>query len=157
MEAPRGDARSYCIPFASTDAWRAHVATEGFVVITDVASAADCAKAELLFEQHFGLPAGKLYGDDKWPRGEHGMVVEGDIQRSDFVWFARTNPRVRDVYRTLYDGEDDLVCAFDRANAVRNLPNDNDLRPWLHIDYPVNDPPPFTCYQSFINYIDCTP
>jgi len=58
---------------------------------------------------------------------------------------------------------EDLVSAFDRANAVLNRKikdaDDFDLERslWLHIDYPITgSPPPFTCYQSFLNYVDCT-
>jgi hypothetical protein len=167
--------RPYCIPLNNPDEWTAHLREEGFVCITGVVTPAQCVEAQALFEQHFGVGK-KLYTDGLWPLGDKGMVVEGDIASSDFSFFSRSQPNVRGryhqstntlfiiqmflfkaIYERLYNGETDLVSAFDRANAVRNAPNSNDTRGWLHIDYPVNNPPPFTCYQSFLNYIDCTP
>lgn len=150
------DVRSYCIDFERIDEWKNYLNNEGFVVITNICTLDNCEKAKQLFIEHFGM-GDKIFNDTNWPKGQNGMIVEGDIHQSNFVNFAKTLPRVLMTYRHLYEGEEEFVTAFDRANAIRNGPNDNNEKPWLHIDFPVFDPPPFTCYQSFVNFVDCTP
>jgi ectoine hydroxylase-related dioxygenase (phytanoyl-CoA dioxygenase family) len=165
---------SFVIPYSNKAAWKAHLDTEGFVVISDVLSREDVENGIEMFREWMArlLKKPKLrleqLQDDEWFRGTYGMLMDGCIHRSPFVFWARSHPTVLEIYRDLYNLKtpEELVTAFDRANAVLNRkmpeskdPKDFDLERslWTHVDYPLTGtPPPFTCYQSFVNFVDCT-
>ena len=145
--------------------WLNYLKMNGCVVISNVLAKEDIKTGISLFEQHLKTVDPNVSFNDprslnhSWPDTDAGFVSDNEIHQSRFVWFSRSHPQVLDIYRQIYklDSINDLVTAFDRANAIRNMPygKQNEER-WTHIDYPINDPPPFDCFQSFLNYIDCT-
>lgn len=154
--ANEGKMATYCIDVSDPAAWIRHLEEEGYVVLTGVFSPEECTRATDLFVAHYGVGE-QIFTDALWPAPSRGMVVKGSIHTSDLALWARSHPNVVSAYSRLYDGTSDLVSAFDRANAVRNAENLDNAAPWLHVDFPMDDPPPLPIWQSFANFIDCTP
>ncbi|EAT76527.2 hypothetical protein SNOG_16155 [Parastagonospora nodorum SN15] len=67
-----------------------------------------------------------------------------------FVWEARTEPKVVDVFTKLW-GTDELLCSFDGMNIT--LPRQKDLTwsPWPHCDQNENRKG-MQCVQGLLNY-----
>lgn len=62
-----------------------------------------------------------------------GMYSAYGSSHERFVWEARTEPAVVDVFEKLW-GTDELLCSFDGMNI--SMPNRKDLKwsPWPHVD-----------------------
>ena len=154
----------YTHNFCDTEKWKDFLNINGFVVIRDVMSQEDIDLGINLFEKHLQKIDGNISLDNPrslnvvWPVDDDGFMPNLDLHSSKFAWYSRCRPKVLEVHRSLYNLKDtnELITTFDGVNSVRNLNYGDKNWSWKHIDYPLNDPPDFECYQSMLNYIDCT-
>lgn len=155
---------SFIFDFSSSADWQAHLEREGFVVVTGILTPEEIQNGIQLFQKHMESQYPLLSFDDErslsahWPEDDWGFITNDGIAASDFMWWCRTRGKVLEVYRQLYNlkNREELVTCFDRANAVRNTRKDTGEDSWAHIDYPVFDEPPFSCFQGFLNFVDGT-
>lgn len=79
-----------------------------------------------------------------------GMYFAYSSTHEKFVWEARTEPKVVDVFTKLW-GTDELLCSFDGMNIT--LPRQKDLTwsPWPHCDQNENRKG-MQCVQGLLNY-----
>ncbi|EUC42417.1 hypothetical protein COCMIDRAFT_103571 [Bipolaris oryzae ATCC 44560] len=79
-----------------------------------------------------------------------GMYFAYASTHEKFVWEARTEPKVVDVFTKLW-GTDELLCSFDGMNIT--LPRQKDLNwsPWPHCDQNENRKG-MQCVQGLLNF-----
>eukprot|EP00930_Biecheleria_cincta_P097960 TRINITY_DN89641_c0_g1_i1.p1 TRINITY_DN89641_c0_g1~~TRINITY_DN89641_c0_g1_i1.p1 ORF type:complete len:414 (-),score=56.32 TRINITY_DN89641_c0_g1_i1:203-1315(-) len=111
----------------SDQEWLAHLEQEGYVVLAAVGSPSDVRKAQDLFWDF-------IEANSSWRRGDHstwsdvggrglGMLQKGlingaGIGQSDFMWFLRTLPKVRQAFETVWQTKE-LLVSFDGAGLFR--------------------------------------
>jgi len=118
--------------YAITDpAWIAHLNEEGYAVVSEVADAGQLASAEGLLwdflEQH---TLWRRHDPDTWTDAElekigsvqNGLVNGEGMGQSDFLWFLRVLPNLREVFAAIWNTHD-LLVSFDGAGI---------FRPWNH-------------------------
>ena len=145
--------------------WGGYLEREGFVVLRNVLDEPETQKGIEVFMdwmEHispgFSRDDAATYDNRHWPyHFARGIVMEGSPQHSPFMWYSRTQPGVLDVFHQLYGENQQLLVSFDRCNVIWG---GEDAMPsseaWWHIDYPGPQKDSWYCYQSFINYVDCT-
>lgn len=118
--------------FKSDDpAWMLHLDQEGYAVIASIAQKEELARAEDLLWEFLEKHAGwERSSNETWT--DEGMEKIGCVHRglvngagmghSDFMWYLRTLPKVREVFEYIW-GTDNLIVSFDGANL---------FRPWHH-------------------------
>lgn len=134
------------------DALEPQEVEDGMGMFWDLLESVSCGKisrndADSLQSEWFP----RCYGE----RGkQNGIWIEGNVFHSPFMWFSRTRPKVLEVFRKMY-ADDHLLVSFDRLSVIRNEPAEG-KKSWWHIDFPNGEsPPPWQCFQAFVNYIDC--
>ncbi|GAA6023650.1 hypothetical protein JCM10207_005098 [Rhodosporidiobolus poonsookiae] len=127
----------------ATPQWKRDLERDGFAIVKGVvppARAAACTDAAVGWAGQFGFQL-----DDKstWkaeclPVGENGLVNEYGASHERWVWEARTEDRVVQVFEELW-GTKELIVSFDAINFC--LPVGPHARtdleptkPWPHID-----------------------
>jgi ectoine hydroxylase-related dioxygenase (phytanoyl-CoA dioxygenase family) len=111
--------------------WLSHLDAEGYAVVASVADEAARGHAEDLLWQFLEKHTG-------WRRNAHGTWTDAEIERigsvqngivngagmgqSDFLWYLRTLPKVKNVFAKIW-GTENLLVSFDGANI---------FRPWHH-------------------------
>ena len=157
---------SYTFDHRDTKQWITHLQTEGYAVLRDVWTPEDIHNATGLFWDFIETINPRVHRDDvathtdeNWPmEWNNGVVMEGEVQNTPFMWNARVHRTTREVFASLYDvSADELLVSFDRANAVRSQQTFGTPKTgWFHHDYPMPVERDFQCYQAFVNYIDCS-
>jgi hypothetical protein len=163
------DSPEYWFQHHNTELWRPFFEREGYCVLIDALTPKETSDGVSLFyswlesvSPNFQRQERDTFINANWPLSfSRGMVMEGGIQHSPFMWYSRTRNGVLNVYKHLYGiGHDEpLLVSFDRCTALRNDPKvlkKLETEDWLHIDYPLGKQPTFQSYQSFINYVDCS-
>jgi len=118
-------------PVAEADAWLEHLDREGYVVLASVLTKQDCMTGD-------GLLWNFLEANSSWRRSQpetwsddsfgnigsihNGLVKGAGIGHSDFLWFVRTRPAVRQAFERIWNTSE-LLVSFDGANV---------FRPWHH-------------------------
>ena len=140
----------------------------GVAIIPNILDEEECSKFESgMFDylehitQKFETPINRNNTETfkEWYKllPKHGMLQQHFwIGHAQFNWDLRTNPKIINVFRNIYD-TDDLLVSFDGASfsppheiTKRGYYKNND---WLHVDqnYLRND---FECIQSWITAKD---
>ena len=177
MEAPAkrkheeiADSPAYWFQHSNRELWRPFLEREGYCVLLDALTPRETGDGVSLFYDWLESVSPNFQREDEatfvnanWPLSfGRGMVMEGGIQHSPFMWHSRTRKGVLDIYKHVYSesgADDPLLVSFDRCTALRNDTNvlkKLESGDWLHIDYPLDKKPTFESYQSFINYVDCS-
>lgn len=141
----------YQIDFKDTAKWTSYLATQGFVVVTNVMSLPTTKEAVSSFLSDFGAD------------NHVGFMDHRSFPYSRCAWMCRAHPQVLSVYQTLYGltSPEELLTAIDRGSALSNVVNEDATEPWLHVDYPlehggifVNNREPVLVYQSFLSLVE---
>lgn len=94
----------------------AHLQEEGYVVIKDVLSVAECTDAlEKLWQELEMAPGVSRHDPSTW--GDNS-TFGNNWGHSDFLWFVRGLPNVRKVWEMIHR-TDDLLVSFDGASLYR--------------------------------------
>eukprot|EP00442_Polarella_glacialis_P027636 CAMPEP_0115069976 /NCGR_PEP_ID=MMETSP0227-20121206/12853_1 /TAXON_ID=89957 /ORGANISM="Polarella glacialis, Strain CCMP 1383" /LENGTH=407 /DNA_ID=CAMNT_0002456431 /DNA_START=33 /DNA_END=1256 /DNA_ORIENTATION=+ len=112
-------------------AWLTHLDTEGYAVVADVVSAAELERAEdLLWQFLEACSPWRRQDPNSWTDEglagigsvQNGIVNGAGVGQSDFLWFLRTRPLVRQAFERIWSTSE-LLVSFDVANI---------FRPWHH-------------------------
>ena len=153
--------------------------TDGYCVVPNVLSHSQCEEyIKDIWTWMADLGTGlqqddpKTWGKDRWPFADRGIVSYPDPSQAPFVWKARAESRVLQVFETAW-GTRELVTSLDRFNiskpatvaAARKNVNPNAAL-WLHLDQPLSADHQFadseyerswqakSCIQGFLNLED---
>ncbi len=150
-------------PSSLADAWR-FMDENGFCVIRDVVREDEILHAtELLWKhlEHLPPPFDKIRRNDVeswnvWPgRATIGMLHEHSIGQSEFQWYLRGIPAVKDVFASLWNTRD-LLVSFDAAGVFRPWhpnyhPEWKTHSGWFHCDQNPIRKPNRACVQGQVN------
>lgn len=115
-------------------AWLNHLNAEGFAVLANVVSEEQLGQACCLLwdflEANSGPAPWRRSSPETWTDEAlrnigcplRGLVNGAGMGQSDFLWFLRTLPRVRQVFEKIW-GTQELLVSFDCAGI---------FRPWHH-------------------------
>jgi ectoine hydroxylase-related dioxygenase (phytanoyl-CoA dioxygenase family) len=143
-----------------------YLATNGYVVVKEVADKERIEKAKLEFwdwATHFSK---KLKKEDitTWDTEFVGNKYNGIchyINHSEFVWNTRLLPKIKQTFSAIWD-TDDLIVSFDAGNAYRPWKYNKKwvtTGGWWHVDQ--NDTTGkhkkgMVCVQGLVSYYDAT-
>lgn len=87
-----------------------------------------------------------------WPTGKNGIISSHGISHANFVWKARTEKNVKNVFSKLWNTNElltsfDGICVMKPSNEVNNS--------WFHFDQSPTKKG-LHCIQGFINLQDTT-
>jgi ectoine hydroxylase-related dioxygenase (phytanoyl-CoA dioxygenase family) len=124
--------------------WKEHLIDEGYVVIRNVMSEEDIVKAFKFFvddmktvSPNFNPADPKTHAIEFTPMMfAKGMAVFNGFGNSDFMWYLRTNPSIKNIYERLYDTKDLCVSmdGFSMFVSSKQTPGS-----WLHTDQHPKD------------------
>lgn len=81
----------------------------------------------------------------------HGIHKYFEVGHTRFAWLMRTNPKIQEVFKCIWDCED-LIVSFDGSCYVpKSETRDNKV--WTHTDQAPNNNS-FSCVQSFVSLTD---
>lgn len=158
---------SECARFGVDDVgFLAHLRENGYVVVKEVASAAEQAAAEDLLWQFLTDNAGFVREDPSTWTDEHfervgcvstGIISRAGIGQSDFLWYLRLLPAVRKAFASIW-GTTDLLTSFDAANIFRpwrqeELGLSKTHGGWYHVDQ-GKGLPGLQSVQGFVSLLD---
>jgi len=122
-----------------------HLDTHGYVVVKEVASPDEVARALDLLWDHLQGAAGwsredpGTWTDESFTKlGDQftGILHSSGIGNSDYLWYLRTRPRVKEAFAAIW-GTDDLITSFDGANVFRPWHLGHGAATvggWIHVD-----------------------
>lgn len=119
--------------------WKAHLESEGFVVIKDILSPEEKTHTYDLFKQDLNTVSTNFNFEDKttWTIENcplmfgKGMAVFNGFGQSDFMWNLRLNSEIQSIFKTIY-GCDELVTSLDGFSMF--VSKKQKSKSWLHID-----------------------
>ncbi|KAF7188982.1 putative phytanoyl-CoA dioxygenase [Pseudocercospora fuligena] len=138
--------------------WRDDFHRDGFAIVKNVISSEKAEyykKKQIEWLQSFNL--GFDPNDESTWTQDHlpvsfkgGMYFAYASTQEKFVWEARMEPKVQEVFTKLW-GTDELLCSFDGMNIT--LPRQKDLKwsPWPHCDQSPHRKG-MQCVQGLLNY-----
>eukprot|EP00913_Durusdinium_trenchii_P012394 g11635.t1 len=110
------------------EAFLQHLEEEGYAVVADVLSEQDIGHARsLLWDFLEALPQTRVRRDDvkswgckrDWLPDERNGILNGfGFGQSDFMWFLRLRPKVKDAFAAVWS-TNDLLVSFDGGNVFR--------------------------------------
>lgn len=81
----------------------------------------------------------------------HGIYKHHEVGHQEHAWYIRTNPKVQEIYKKLWDTED-LVVSFDGTCYIHKTCEKKDTI-WTHTDQtPTLNK--LACYQGFVSLTD---
>ena len=132
-------------PVSVADAWRAHLETEGYVVLHDVLGERmdDCLKC-LLEDINNVNPSAKLRTLDEVEDAKHlglprrGLLYTLGFPHGEFAWAIRQDPNVLKVWKDLYETEEVIgstdVPSVTCSESDSQIANSESHDEWLHWD-----------------------
>jgi len=78
------------------------------------------------------------------------------IGNSEFTWFCRGIPKIKQIFSTMWNGEEDLVVSMDAAGVTRPPEYNADyttLGGWFHFDQNGYHKKGFHCAQGLLNFL----
>jgi hypothetical protein len=134
----------------------AHLQTEGYVVVRDILSTADCSDALDMLWSELEADGAKRSDPSTW--GDD-TSFGNNWGHSDFLWHVRGMPKVRKVWEIAHR-TDELLVSFDGASLYRPWglqPDWNVPAMGLHVDRRNHDGIPDGYVQGFVNLISTSP
>lgn len=144
-----------------------HLAEHGYVIVRDVADAAQVAHAHDLLWSHLeGLGTGidrrspATWDDERWIGDPTtGILPDYGVPQSAFLWLVRGLPAVAEAFARVWDTAD-LLVSFDAAGAFRPSAFKGRWKTrasWFHVDQNGLREPGFACVQGLVNLVDAGP
>jgi len=138
---------------------------EGYVVFKSVLSKEDIRTSQELFHSwleevsDFKRDDIETYGKKWLPDESTGICARNGIGQSDFMWYVRTRPKVREAFAEVW-GTHDLITSFDGCGVFRPWafnPAWKTSSGWWHVDQNarINGGFGFQCVQGLVNLYDC--
>lgn len=129
---------------ANQQAMLKYLEEEGYAVIASAASVEQVEKAKELFWAYHEMVGSNAKRDDpstwdsqNWIGSKDvGIIRSPSFCHSEFLWFARTLPKVKQCFGLIWNDED-LLVSFDAGNAYRPWRYDPQWVTqgnWWHVD-----------------------
>ncbi|CAE8717996.1 unnamed protein product, partial [Polarella glacialis] len=137
---------------ADEEAWKSHLASQGFVVIAAAATKQELQHAWMLLWDFIEASdqSGRTRRSDVnswqdsnlkdvgWPAGkEDGLLHDRGIGQAELLWYTRGLKSVRDVFGAIWQTKQ-LVTSFDGAGVFRPFGRNDSWRTtkktWHHVD-----------------------
>jgi ectoine hydroxylase-related dioxygenase (phytanoyl-CoA dioxygenase family) len=134
----------------------------GYVVIANVASAEECQHAIDLFWKYATQPqlGAKRHHVDTWSQIPAsigtGVVFDYGIGQSEFLWYLRGLPKVREAFASIW-GTSKLLTSFDGCGVFRPWHYNESWKSkasWWHVDQNMQKKPNRCCIQGLISLKD---
>jgi ectoine hydroxylase-related dioxygenase (phytanoyl-CoA dioxygenase family) len=148
--------------------WLAHLKEHGYCILSGVADAESVEHARnLIWDFLENVPDAQAKREDpstwedRWiPSSTNGLIGVHGFGQSNFCWHARTLPKVRQAFETIWDCKD-LIVSFDGGNAFRPWANKPDWKTaggWWHVDQNafLANQDGFRCIQGLVTFTDAT-
>jgi hypothetical protein len=140
----------------------------GYVVFRNIATQEELQQGKELFWKFMGasFPAIKrdnisTWGNDNWPKwADTGIIDSNGIGNSEFTWFCRGIPKIKDIFTTVWDGNDDLFVSMDATGVTRPLEYDPIFVTrggWFHFDQNGYVRKGRHCVQGLLNFLPSGP
>eukprot|EP01119_Soliformovum_irregulare_P013448 TRINITY_DN3574_c1_g2_i1.p1 TRINITY_DN3574_c1_g2~~TRINITY_DN3574_c1_g2_i1.p1 ORF type:complete len:242 (+),score=67.02 TRINITY_DN3574_c1_g2_i1:111-836(+) len=142
--------------------WLTHFKEKGWAIVPGVIPEQRCEEYESRFWdwiEHWksGIDRNdpETWEKAKWPASVHGIFQHYGIGHQQFLWDARCEPAIIDIFSTIWDTKE-LLVSFDGANLSRPSTFKVNEKPWPHVDQ-TPDQDGFQCVQGFLNLKKCGP
>lgn len=147
-------------------AWTEYFKDNGYVVIANVLEESDILTGRTMchdwleemcpgFDRHDVT----TWDNDIFPANPtNGICHEMGIGQSDYAWFIRSRPKIKETFSILWEN-DDLISSFDGCGLFRPWKYKKSWRTkggWMHIDQSNRTEQGFCCVQGLVNLYDCT-
>ena len=145
------------------DVLRTILKEDGVVIVNGVLSAREITKGvDLFWEAMSGIcPRVKRdvlasWRNQYWPRNyTTGIIQEGGITGSEYMWFARTRPNVIKCFEILHETQN-LIVSLDTTRATRGQNSGTASK--LHVDQHAKGKfRHYIAFQGGINFTDSGP
>ena len=120
------------------EGWKFHLNEQGYIVIKDILTVEQHAQGLELFKKDMQTVSPKYDGTSTTMNIDHlplmfgkGMAVFNGFGQSDFMWSLRTNTKIQDIFKRVYEVED-LVTSLDGFSMFVSKAQKS--KSWLHID-----------------------
>ena len=153
--APVALPATYRFEQADERAWRAHLASEGYVVLASCLTRAECETADaLLWDWLEGLGSGlqraqpDTWRDSAWPgHARFGFLMSRGAGHSAAAWYVRAHPNVVRAFEAIW-GTADLLASLDAPIVWRPW--------WLQPrDSASSDQTPMEMWQPVVERLHC--
>jgi len=139
----------------------------GYVVLHNVATPEEIQHGQELFWKYMNasFPAIQrdnisTWGNNNWPKwSETGIICGDGIGNSEFTWFCRGIPKMKEIFSTIWE-TDDLVVSMDAAGVTRPLEYNPDFVTrggWFHFDQNGYQRKGRHCVQGLLNFLPSGP
>eukprot|EP01122_Echinamoeba_exundans_P011570 TRINITY_DN4640_c0_g1_i1.p1 TRINITY_DN4640_c0_g1~~TRINITY_DN4640_c0_g1_i1.p1 ORF type:complete len:414 (-),score=58.34 TRINITY_DN4640_c0_g1_i1:1522-2763(-) len=126
------------IDFEEKQKWHNYLKENGYVVIKNVLSPQKVEEVQgKVWDFLESLGTGIKRNDKStwvnanWPNTfSNGIISHYGVGQSEASWTVRVEPRVRQVYETIFGGRRDLLVSFDGINVFRP-PSDGGKEKWV--------------------------
>jgi len=155
---------------ADREAMLEYLDANGYAVVASVAQRADIESAQALFWDFLeALPQTRVQRDDvqSWgdrrdwlPDPSNGIVSGFGFGQSDFMWYLRMLPKVKEAFAAIWR-TDDLLVSFDGGNVFRPWkyqPEWLTRGGWFHCDQNARLPDSIgrVCVQGLVTLLDAS-
>uniref|UniRef100_A0A6A7G2X7 Phytanoyl-CoA dioxygenase n=1 Tax=Hirondellea gigas TaxID=1518452 RepID=A0A6A7G2X7_9CRUS len=142
-----------------------HLEEHGFVVFSSIISCEEIKTAKDLFWDWMEALNGNIsrfdhstWKSEGWPgRLNNGIIYQNGIGQSDYLWYLRTRPNVKEVFRHVWE-TNDLITSFDGCCSFRPWKTDPSWRTyggWYHFDQSAQKKGKH-CVQGILSLTDAT-
>lgn len=123
------------------EALLSYLNTHGYVVVRNILNENEIEEGKALFWQYIKESNREIDRANpetwkKWPGDSRTGIISGTICHSDFLWYLRLHPKVKEIFCLLW-GTDDLLTSFDGGNSFRPWSYDPTWKTsggWWHVD-----------------------
>ncbi|CAF1003491.1 unnamed protein product [Didymodactylos carnosus] len=140
----------------------AYLEEHGYVVWKDIANENEIKKAYDLFwdwAEQYGEHDISRYNVASWrdlPCNNRGIIWNGGIGQSHFLWYIRGLPNVKKVFSTIWN-DDKLLVSYDGCSVFRPSaynPTWQTEGGWYHVDQNPKEKPGKECIQGLFSVLD---
>jgi len=140
----------------------------GWTIVPNVMSSEEIQTARNLFWNWLeGLNSGidrsniETWKNSSWPGSSFGLLSSHQISQSEFAWYVRSRPLIKEVFSQIWK-TDDLACSMDAIICWRPWWLNRSWDNWkpkvegYHLDQNPNSKPGFHCVQGMVPLYDVT-
>ncbi|CAF1081252.1 unnamed protein product [Adineta steineri] len=141
-----------------------HLNEHGYAIFSDIMLPNEInINKELLWNFLENIPGRHIQRNDSttwsnnWPGSDRfGIVNDGGIGQSDFMWNIRSNRNIKRVYSNIWN-TNELLVSFEGCGVYRNWyyePKWKTTTGWYHVDQNPHLKPDRCCIQGFVSLTD---
>jgi len=143
------------------------LAEQGWCVVSNVLTMNEIETAKNKFWEWLSLISPEIdrdwmrtWSDEDWPSDLRGIILSHGISQSDFVWYIRGNPKIKEVFAKIWNTQK-LACSLDAVICWKPwwLFEHHEWKPiteGYHLDQNPFSKPGFQCVQGLVSLYDVT-